>query len=272
MLSIGRFLRPTVLLLALVCPATVVTADEIRGTLTVVGGGPERPVIEDLALAFEKNHVGTAVEIKWNRHFRLREMVMAHEADLAVAGKDEQGLTATTVAWDGLAVIVNFSNPIKEITRRDVAALFSGTIRNWSELDENAEGTVQLIVRPDDQNLTDGFERSLGIAGRVPKDAKHVRSDQKVLSRVSGQLDAVGYLSLRAALEAAKYGNSVRILLIDGVEPGNPTIQSGQYSVKRPVVFLSHEKPTALAKAFIQFALSSEGQRILGRTYVPAGR
>ncbi len=258
--------------LALLCLAITTptaTAEELHGTLHVAGRGPERAIIEELAQAFEKIHVGTAIDIAWNRNARPIEMVHSGEADLAVGGREESGLAATTIAWDGLAVIVNFSNPIKELSKKQVAALFKGTVRDWSELDENANGTIQVILRPDDQNLTDGFEQTLGIVGQAAKDAKHIRSNQKVLSRVSGQLDAVGYLSMKAALDAFTYGISVRLLLIDGVEPGIPTVQSGRYPLKRPVTLLTNQSPTALAQAFIDFALSREGQGILGNQYVP---
>ncbi|WP_455378501.1 substrate-binding domain-containing protein, partial [Petrachloros mirabilis] len=213
-----------------------------------------------------------AVEIKWNKNFHPVDMVKSGEADLAVTGQEEPGLASTVVAWDGLAVIVNFSNPIKEVTKRDLTALFTGSIRDWIELDEKAEGKVRLILRPDDQNLTKGFETLLGIDGQLPQGAERIRSDQRVLSRVSGQLDAVGYLSLHAALEAVKYGTSVRILLVDGVEPGIPTIRAGTYPLKRPVVFLTMEPPSPLAQAFIRFALSPEGRAVLERTYVSAAQ
>ena len=250
-------------------PISLSFAEDLRGILTVVGRGPERPVVENLARAFEKNHIGTAIDIKWSRNFRTAAMIKSGEADLAVAGREETSLRATTVAWDGLALIVNFSNPVKDVSTEQAASLFSGTIRDWSELDEKAEGRVRLVVRTDDQNLTDGFERSLKIIGRVPKGAEQVRSDQTVLSRVSGQLDAVGYLSLNTALEAVTYGMSVRILLLDGIEPAKPTVKSGQYKLTRPVLFLTGHQHKPLTQAFLEFALSPEGQRILDEMYVP---
>lgn len=247
-------------------------AGELRGTITVVGRGPERPVIEELAQAFEKAHIGTSVDIRWNRNFRTGEMVKGGEADLAVGGREETDLLATPVAWDGLAVIVNFSNPVSDLTTDQAASLFSGSVRDWAELDERASGRVRLVVRPDDQNLTDGFERSLGIVGRIPEAAEPIRSDQNVLSRVSGQLDAIGYLSLKAALDAMTYGISVRILLIDGVEPATSTLRSGQYRVKRPLLFLTKPQTSPLVRAFLDLALSPQGQKLVGEMYVPLDR
>ncbi len=256
-------------LLACCLLATPGLTQELRGGLTVVGQGPERAVIEQLALAFEQAHLGTAVEMQWNHNLRLAEMVRSGAADLAVGGREEADLTTTTIAWDGLAVIVNFSNPIKELAKQQVASIFKGTIRDWGELDERATGKIYVVLRPDDQQLSAGFEQSLGIVGAATTKAKHIRSDQGVLSRVSGQLDAVSYLSMNAALDAVRFGMSVRTLVIDGVEPGTPTVRSGKYPLKRPVVLLEPKAPTALAQAFVKFALSPAGQRILSELYIP---
>lgn len=273
--TIGRLrpIRPLCWIWLLLFSGNLMTvpalAEDLRGNLAIVGRGPERPLVEAFARAFEQTHPGTAVDIAWNRNYRIADMVHSGEADLAVGGREEVGLTATTIAWDGLAVIVNFSNPIKELATQQVASLFSGSFLDWSELDEKANGKVYVVLRPDDQNLNDGFNQSLGIVGAEAQSAARLRSDQQVLSRVSGQLDAVSYLSLPAALDAVSYGISVRILLINGVEPGSSTVRSGQYPLKRPVVLLMRNTPTALTRAFVEFARSEAGQRILGNDYVP---
>lgn len=264
-----HFLFLVLLLSATVCMTTSAMPADLRGSLVVAGRGAERPVIEQLARAFEKAHLGTAIDVRWNRNLRITEVLASGEADLAVAGREETGLSATTIAWDGLAVIVNFSNPIKEATKQQVASLFSGKILNWSELDERGSGTIHVVTRPEDQNLMDGFEQSLGIEHANVRSAESIRSDQKVLSRVSGQLNAVSYLSLHAALEAVTYGMSVRTLVIDGFEPAPPTVQSGEYRLKRPVILLGRKPASPLMQAFIDFALSPAGQRLLGDMFVP---
>lgn len=242
-------------------------AEELRGAITVTGTGPERPVVETLARTFEKAHPGTAVDVKWNRNFHTAAMVKSGKADLAVSGMEDSGLTPTRIAWDGIAVIVHFSNPVKEVTSGQLRDLFTGTTRSWLDLNERGTGSVEVIRRPDDQNITAGFEASLGIEGRMTESALELRDDQKVLSRVSGHLDAIGYLSLGAALEAVKFGTPVRILIVNGVEAGEPTVRSGRYPLRRPVLFLAGKHPHPLRDAFLAFALSSEGQRIIARQY-----
>jgi phosphate transport system substrate-binding protein len=73
---------------------------------------------------------------------------------------------------------------------------------------------------------------------------------------------------LEAALDAMTYGLSVRALLIDGIEPGKATVRSGQYKLRRPIVFLTLNQPTPLTRAFVDFARSPEGRRLLKEMYV----
>jgi phosphate transport system substrate-binding protein len=126
-----------------------------------------------------------------------------------------------------------------------------------------------VVMRSDDQNLSPGFERSLGIVDETVNHADVIRSDQKALSRVSGQLHAVSYLSLKSALDAATHGLSVRMLVIDGIEPGIPTVRSGLYPIKRPVILLTRKDPKPITQAFLEFVLSPAGQRIVGELYIP---
>ena len=212
------------------------------------------------------------MDVKWNRNFRTAGMVKSGKADLAVTGMDDPDLTATTVAWDGIAGIVNFSNPAKEVTAGQLRDLFSGKTGAWLALHERASGNVELIRRPDDRNITAGFQESLGITGGMSKSAQSLRDDQKVLSRVSGRLGAVGYLSLGAALEAVKFGTPVRILLVDGAERGEQTVKNGRYKLRRPVMLLARAGPNRLRDAFVAFTLSPEGQRIIGRQYIRVSR
>ncbi|MEK7268915.1 MAG: hypothetical protein AAB093_05885, partial [Nitrospirota bacterium] len=92
-----------------------------------------------------------------------------------------------------------------------------GKIKSWSELG-GGEARVQLIHRPPNRNIRFGFEQALSIVGRTANRGKVIRSDQKALSAVAGQLAAVTYISLGSALEALKYGIPIHVLIIDGVE------------------------------------------------------
>jgi phosphate transport system substrate-binding protein len=86
---------------------------------------------------------------------------------------------------------------------------------------------------------------------------------------VSGRDTAITPISLAAALRAQEDGIPIRILTVDKVDPGPPTVKSGQYKLRRPVLFLTAQQPDAMTETFIKFVRSAEGQEILRSTFVP---
>jgi phosphate transport system substrate-binding protein len=240
----------------------------LTGRILVAGYGPELPMVEELGRAFEKTHPGTAIEFEWDRNLRAAEMVRSGDAQIAVTDYEESGLKATPIAWDGIAVVVNFSNPVKELTKDQIRDLFTGKIRRWSEL-EGADKNVDVIHRPPDRNVRRGLESSLGIQDGYIASGSLARSDQKALSTVSGRDNAVTYVSLGEALKAMEDGVPIRILPVDKVEPGEPTVKDGRYPIRRPVLFLTAEHPDPLTEAFVAFARSPEGQKIVKKMFVP---
>jgi phosphate transport system substrate-binding protein len=238
------------------------------GSIIIAGNGPELGAIERLAHAFEKGHIGTVIEIQWDQYEDPIAMVKSGEAHIAVAGRADSSLAATPIAWDGIAVVVYSANPTKEVTSQQVAAIFSGKLKRWSEL-SGQETAIQLIDRPANQNIRQSFEVALGIAGQIPPSAQVIRSDQKAISTVAGTLSAVAYASLRPALDAVKYGVDISLLTIDRVEAAEETVKDGRYTLRRPVLLLSRNEPNPVAEAFATFALSKEGQAIVADMFTP---
>lgn len=255
------------LLALLLTPCTTLA---LTGRIVIAGYGPEQPVIQDLARAFEKLHPGTAIDLEWDKTVRAVEMVKAREAHVAVADGTDPELDSAIIAWDGIAVITNFSNPLTELTSEQLRGLLTGKLARWSDL-EGADKPVEVIARSGNGNLTAGLEKSLGIAGRMAKTAMTARSDQQTLRLVSGRDAAISYMSLRAALRALEDGIPVRILTIDHVEPGEPTVANGSYPIKRPVIMLSGFEKDPLTASFLSFAQSASGQLLVQNLYTPLG-
>lgn len=257
------------LLVALMCAWATVAHASPSGRIVIAGHGPELPVLQDLARAFEKQTPGTAVDFNWDKTVRAIELVKRGEAQIAVTDQPDAALNHTQIAWDGIAVIVNFANPIKEVTISQVRALLTGQIARWSDLD-GADTTVDLLSRAPQANLSTGLEFALGVPGKLAGKGRPIRNDQHALSAVSGHDTAVTYLSLNAALKAQEDGIPIRILTIDQVEAGEPTVRNGRYKLRRPVLLLAATHPDPVTTAFLAFAVSLEGQQLIRSMFASA--
>jgi phosphate transport system substrate-binding protein len=245
----------------------LVAATGVTGSIIIAGNGPELPTIERLARVFEKGNPGNVVEIQWEQDSDPIELVKSGKAHLAVTGQTAQDLIAIPIAWDGIAVVVDSTNPVKEVTAQQVADVFAGKVKRWSALG-GPDTTIQVIDRPQYQQIRHRFMEALGIAGDIPKSAKVVRSDQTAISTVAGSLPAVTYASLGIALEAVGYGVNVSLLAIDRVEAAKETVRDGRYKLRRPVLLLSRKVPNPVAEAFAAFALSQDGQAIVDEIFI----
>lgn len=250
---------------------TAAAAAELSGNLVIAGNGPEMPTMEALARAFEKANPRAYVDLLWDDNSKPLDMVKSGQAHIAVTGAEESGLAATQIGWDGIGILVHLSNFTKEVTKQQVADLFSGKVKEWSELG-GPETKVLLIDRPRNQNIRDAFEQQLGITGKIPDNAKVIGKDDKVVKAVVGTLppqSAVAYISLATGLSVVSSGVAVRLLPVDKTEPEVPTVKDGRYSLRRPLLLLSKKEPNPLVEAFSHFALSPAGQAIIAKTYIP---
>ena len=244
------------------------SADEARSALiTIAGNGPELRMVERLTRAFEKKHLGAVAEIRWDPSFHPTHMVKSGEADLAVAGQTDPDLVATPIAWDGIAVLVDFTNPLREITSLQLAAIFSGTMSRWSDVG-GIDTRIELINGPSNQPIRGTFETVLEIIGKSPPSALVSRSDQRAISSVAGNGSAVTYVSLGAALDAVTYGVGVALLNVDQVEPAKQTVRDGRYRLRRPVLLLRKDESNSTAASFVDFALSKEAKDIIEEMFV----
>lgn len=253
------------------CGIASVALADIAGSLTIAGNGPELTTIEPLARAFEKANPRAYLDVVWDANSKPVEMVKSGQAQVAVTGTEAPDLSATLIAWDGIGVLVHLSNFTKEVTKQQVADIFSGKITLWSEVG-GPETKILVIDRPRNQNIRDAFESQLGMPGRMTGAAKVIGPDEQVVRTVVGTippLSAVAYLSLSQGLSVVSGGVPVRLLPIDKVEPEGPTVKDGRYPLRRPVLLLSKKEPHPLVEAFTQFVLSPAGQQLITETYIP---
>ena len=113
------------------------TASNLEGTVVVGGSSSVTPVMEKLAEAYEALNPNVTIEVQQSNSTTGMTSAIEGVCDIGMASravKDEElasGLTATTIAMDGIAVIVNTANPLEDIAPETVKAIFTGEITTW---------------------------------------------------------------------------------------------------------------------------------------------
>ncbi len=174
--------------------------------------------------------------------------------------KDEEkakGLTETVLAYDGIAVIVNNSNTVSDLSVEDIAKIYTGEITNWKDVGGN-DGEIVLIGREANSGTRDGFESITDTEDKC-KYRQELTATGDVISAVSGNPNAIGYASV------ASVKDSVKAISVNGIMPTENTIKDGTYKIQRPFVLITKaDTPLSeTAQNFFDFCLSAEAEGII---------
>lgn len=181
------------------------------------------------------------------------------------AEEKEAGLEGTVLAYDGIAVIVNTENAVSDLDVETIAKIYTGEITNWKEVGGN-DGEIVLIGREAGSGTRDGFESITDTEDKC-KYRQELTSTGDVITTVSQNPNAIGYASI------ASVKDTVKVLIVGGVEANEETIKSGEYVIQRPFVLVTKKDKelSESAKEFYDFVLSEEAEEyIISAGVVPA--
>ena len=175
----------------------------------------------------------------------------------ALKDDEKADVEGTTIALDGIAIIVNNASKVEDLTVDQLKQMFTGEITNWSEVGGD-DGEIVLIGREAGSGTRDGFESIVDVKDSC-KYAQELTATGAVISAVEANPLAIGYASLSAV------GDTVKMVTVGGVECSEETVKDGSYEVQRPFVFVTN-KSVALseqAQAFFDFAASADAADLI---------
>ena len=241
---------------------TAEPAGDLSGTITITGStSVEKPLTamidEFTALNPDVtiNYTGTGSSAGISDTIAGANDIGASSREL----KDEEkvdGLNEATFAFDGIAVAVNPANPVADLTMEDLAKIYSGQITNWKDVGGN-DADIIVVSREGASGTRSAFEELIKLedAGGLVEDATVVEGNGNVQTNVAGNENAIGYVSFSFIDESVKGVN------VNEVEGTPENAKAGTYPLSRPFLFVyTNDKATPVVQAFIDFALSEDGQ------------
>ena len=175
----------------------------------------------------------------------------------ALKDDEKADVDGTTIALDGIAIIVNNASKVEDLTVDQLKQMFTGEITNWSEVG-GGDGEIVLIGREAGSGTRDGFESIVDVKDSC-KYAQELTATGAVISAVEANPLAIGYASLSAV------GDTVKMVTVGGVECSEETVKDGSYEVQRPFVFVTNKSVTLSeqAQAFFDFATSADAADLI---------
>ena len=243
-------------------------AASLEGSVSTNGSTSMESVIGILSEQFMNDNPGVTVTYDATGSGTGIESVSNGTCDIGLASRnlkaEETGLTATTLALDGIAIIVNGDSTLEDLSLDDIAAIYTGKITDWSGIgDGSASGEISVIGREAGSGTRDGFESITGTTDNCVLN-QELTSTGAVIEAVKSTPNAIGYASF-ASVEGQE---GIKILTVGGVTCSEENISNGTYVIQRPFNLITKDgvELSAPAQAFFDYMTSSDASDLIAQS------
>jgi phosphate transport system substrate-binding protein len=238
--------------------------------ISVNGSTSVQPLAEELAKAFNTKNSKVRIDIQGGGSGVGIKSANDAVVDIGMSSRDlkeeEKNLREFKIAIDGIAVIINPTNGITNLTMEQIQKIYTGEITDWSQIGGKS-GKITIVTREEGSGTRGAFVELTGI--EIKENNKKVdktvtsaitqASTGAVVTTVASDPNAIGYASYGIVKENA----AIKLISVEGAETSAENIYAGSYKISRPYLMLTKEEPTGAVKEFIDFILSADGQAVV---------
>ena len=250
----------------------------LSGQLQLAGSTTVQPLAEVLAESFMDSNPDVSIDVQGGGSSVGVTAAGEGTADIGMSSrniKDSEfeafpDLEVFTIAYDGIAVVVNPDVELPTLSVEQVRAIFSGEVTNFSEVG-GSDAPITVVSREEGSGTRAAFEElALEYEDENGEDVIAPIAEAALLQQSNGQVrtvvaetpNSIGYLSF------GFLDDSTKGVAIDGVEPTVDNVKNESYSIYRPLNMETGGAPGDLAQAFLDFILSADGQAIVAEDYI----
>lgn len=248
-------------------------SDSGGSKVSIVGSTTIAEPIENLVSKYKENGGTLKIEVQGNGSSAGIKAAADGTADIGMASRElsseEKGLNLkeTVIAYDGIAVVVNPTNSVTDLSKEQIKGIFEGTIKNWSEVGGSDQNIV-IVTREAGSGTRSAFEEIVGLldenkGSTIANTALVSEGTGSIMATVASKEAAVGFISL------GYMNDTVKSVSVDGVAPNVEDVRNGSYAISRPLLLVTAENAKAETGEVLDFVLSPDGQAVIGEKYIP---
>lgn len=237
---------------------------DVSGTVSMAGSTSMEKLANAAAESFMEKYPDVTVTAEFTGSSAGIEAVTAGSVDIGNSSralKEEEkaaGVVENIVAIDGIGVIVDPANTVTDLTRQQLTGIYTGEIKNWSELG-GGDAPIVVVGREAGSGTRGAFEEILEVKDACAY-ASELDSTGAVIAKVASTPGAIGYASLDAV------DDTVRAAALEGAPATVENIKSGDYFLSRPFVMATKGEISAQSdavKAWFAYLASDEGREVI---------
>lgn len=265
--TMSRFVLNIILLFAFVMMPESLLGES--NSIKIVGSSTILPIVKHASKAFHRM-TGIRIVYKGGGSMAGVRAALEGSADIGMVSRshihDEASrLQAHLIGHDGIAVILNTTIPLNEISRQQIVDIFSGTIINWKAFG-GKDMEITVIAKEDGRSTRRLFDNFFNLK-KVVSTAQIIGSNTEAIILVAGDPTAIGYVSIGSAEHAVALGLNLKLLPLDEVPATTENVASEQYPLRRPLNLVTLGKPGKNAGRFIKFIQGEQGQEFVQKNH-----
>jgi phosphate transport system substrate-binding protein len=241
------------------------------GGLTVTGSTSVTPFAEHLAELYQHSHPGTTINVQGLGSSAGIRAALDGVAEIGMSSRDLEPeeadqLDQEVIALDALAVVIHPTNPLAGLSGAQIQAIFSGQIRNWNEVGGPSQ-PITIVSREAGSGTFSAFEELVMQGRAITNQALRQGSNGAIRQIVAQDPNAIGYISLGIV------DSTVKGLAIDSIAPSVAHVESGEYKLVRPFLFVwrKGQPLSSVASGFLEYVMSPAGQEELAKAGLVKG-
>ena len=237
---------------------------DLSGNISLSGSTSMEKLANALAESFMMKYPGVTVTPEFTGSSAGVEAVIAGSVDIGNSSRalkdseKEAGAVENVVAIDCIAVVVDPSNTVADLTKAQLISIYKGETRNWSEVG-GSDMPIVVIGREAGSGTRGAFEEILEVEDACTY-ASELDSTGAVMAKVASTPGAIGYVSLDVV------DDTVIALALDGVAASADNIKAGNYFLSRPFVMATKgevSEQNELVQAFFEYLSTEEGKEVI---------
>lgn len=241
----------------------------LSGVINVEGSDTLVNMATAWSQAFMTENPGVMISVKGGGSGAGIASLINKTVDFANASremKDEEIAEATangvtpvehTIARDGIAVVVNTANTVEDLTVEQIGKIYRGEIKNWSEVG-GPDKEIVILSRDSSSGTYEYFKEAVvGKDANYSATAKLLPSNQAIVDETASNDAAIGYVGV------GYISDSIKVLKVEGVQASVETVLDNSYQISRGLHMYSNGEATGVMKAYLDWILSPEGQKIV---------
>lgn len=247
---------------------------DISGDLQLTGSSTLAPLASEIGKRFEAKHPTVRINIQTGGSSRGIADTKTGLADIGMSSRplkdsEQAGQTAWTLAMDGVGFIVHADNPVQELSRQQLVDIYTGKVADWSEVGGEA-GAITVINRADGRSELELVTQFFAFEAADIRPDLIAGENQQGLKMVANDVRAITYLSIGASEYEITQGAPIKLLPLDGIAASVENVAANRFPLSRPLILVTGSGYSDLAKAFIEFARSTEVHDLVRQlSYVP---